>query len=1239
MKKRITLLLRILTTIGMSTYAQNKVIVSEGWDTQSAQEIWTDNDVTWTIDWVEEFSDGSKERYTFTASDRRKLTVLTDWAVLGGYVYQVLTETPEVELVSSTEKTKENAAGVRFKWVREKRKITTRASCKRIIIDEPFPKPIPTEELANEWETVDPFGCVVSYKGKSYTFERKEINVSHSILSSNNQGVYNEYTNINDQLTYTVGDNYITAVAFGVFRCEPSFFPTEWGILYEVKQTVANNETHDSYVYLWSLHFSEGYVLPVVIAPGSRKPDWHFEYCEKTDETAYNSAYFHKGTHSWRNAIASDGDGGMYWTRGGSIVDFKSYELAHECNWDDGHGTSVFTNRYEITLPKLGVIKATDSYSLKLMGSWGGLSAIDQHLKIKMGLYNDTEGGKIIYDGQEINSLKSREFSLESEGPIPVSIQIVPDEGYVLRSVTRDGIDATHYVVDNVLSFSSLSYNTDLRFEFEQGESTPPDDNPEDKDPEAYTVYENGTLTFYYDKLRSERQGQTYDLNEGDNVPGWSAQCEGITRAVFDNSFIYARPTTTYAWFKGCKNLTEIQRWFNLKSSEVTNMARMFENCESLESLDLEYFDTKHVTNMRAMFAGCESIKAFDVSKFNTAQVQDMQQMFMGCSRITTIDVSNFDTQSIQTVQNMFTGCSNLSELVMGSTFVTYEETVCAPVFGNCPLLKTVIFTGDIPASINSNFFSGVGSPDDLARLVFPLAYKNHYWEKFVGYLFYGGYFYRPQDVDQSYTWQLYYYDITAEGNGEVVIDAFRQDIDLGGGYAIIFNFPGMTIREEQKVFLLDHWPGTGVDIKIIPDNNNKVKQVLYKPLRDGETIDVTNELVASGKGGFTYHVDDNGSYPLFVVTFEEKDGDEPDEPQLAATFTVEDAIDGVLIANGIMKTSVIYTNNGSEVVKFYPVIYRSKLEDGEWSGRSNIYSGGSWTLNSGETYKTGTYGNVTDGRYKLEYGYRNADYTKEYILGSMEVEAKYYPMELKGDLTGDDEVNGMDLVALVNMIMGQQTQSAGADINGDGEVNGMDYVALVNIIMAAHSDDVTEARNAEMASSNIIGIEPFNICAGQSREMVITLKNPGMTVTMVQMDMTLPKGLRLSGGYELEHTTPQVHQLYMGGSEQKRRLLLASMQNGVLAGSEGGIIHLTVTADNSFEGGDIVLSNVLCASPELQLARQLQYVLHLNSTTGISNLEPSMLNVQRYFNLSGQRLKAPHKGVNIINRQKIINK
>ncbi len=53
-----------------------------------------------------------------------------------------------------------------------------------------------------------------------------------------------------------------------------------------------------------------------------------------------------------------------------------------------------------------------------------------------------------------------------------------------------------------------------------------------------------------------------------------------------------------------------------------------------------------------------------------------------------------------------------------------------------------------------------------------------------------------------------------------------------------------------------------------------------------------------------------------------------------------------------------------------------------------------------------------------------------------------------KGDVNGDGETNGTDIVAMTNMILGKTEKKAAADLNGDGEVNGTDYVMLVNIVL-----------------------------------------------------------------------------------------------------------------------------------------------------------------------------------------------
>ena len=168
---------------------------------------------------------------------------------------------------------------------------------------------------------------------------------------------------------------------------------------------------------------------------------------------------------------------------------------------------------------------------------------------------------------------------------------------------------------------------------------------------EAYAVYtdENTTLTFYYDKYRSSRPGTTYDLNSGNNAPRWYSDgtYDNVTKVVFDPSFVDACPTTTYAWFYGMTNLT------NIKGISF-------------------YFNTSEVTNMEWMFYYCSSLNSLDLSQFNTAKVTDMTNMFRECSNLQTIYVSDgWSTAAVTSSTNMFYKCNSL----VGGKSTTYNDS------------------------------------------------------------------------------------------------------------------------------------------------------------------------------------------------------------------------------------------------------------------------------------------------------------------------------------------------------------------------------------------------------------------------------------------------------------------------------------------------------------------------------------------------------------------------------------
>ena len=100
-----------------------------------------------------------------------------------------------------------------------------------------------------------------------------------------------------------------------------------------------------------------------------------------------------------------------------------------------------------------------------------------------------------------------------------------------------------------------------------------------------------------------------------------------------------------------------------IDTSGMTSMFCMFENCESLVSLDTTSFNTSHVCDMNSMFYGCSELKTLDVSNWDTSKVTDMSDMFNGCSLIDSLNTTNWDVSNVTDMSSMFKNCSKIINL------------------------------------------------------------------------------------------------------------------------------------------------------------------------------------------------------------------------------------------------------------------------------------------------------------------------------------------------------------------------------------------------------------------------------------------------------------------------------------------------------------------------------------------------------------------------------------------------
>ena len=141
--------------------------------------------------------------------------------------------------------------------------------------------------------------------------------------------------------------------------------------------------------------------------------------------------------------------------------------------------------------------------------------------------------------------------------------------------------------------------------------------------------------------------------------------------------------------FNKCKKLKEIKGFDKLDTSKVIDMEGLFQNCITLEYIDLSNFDTSNVTNMAFMFNHCNRLKEIKgLDKFITSKATTTEGMFQSCFKLEFIDVSSFDTSNVDIMNFMFVDCFKLKGIKGINKLNTKKVTNMTGMFENCLSLK-----------------------------------------------------------------------------------------------------------------------------------------------------------------------------------------------------------------------------------------------------------------------------------------------------------------------------------------------------------------------------------------------------------------------------------------------------------------------------------------------------------------------------------------------------------------------
>ena len=719
---------------------------------------------------------------------------------------------------------------------------------------------------------------------------------------------------------------------------------------------------------------------------------------------------------------------------------------------------------------------------------------------------------------------------------------------------------------------------------------------------------DGSTITFYYDDLKSSREGTVYEIDENsESEKNWlhflfynEEEVMNITTAVFDSSFANARPTSTERWFCELINLQSIENIQYLNTSEVTYMGEMFYGCSSLSRIDVTHFDTSKVTDMHWMFGGCSSLEYVNVGNFNTHNVRSMWGMFDLCSSLRYTDVSHFDTSNVEDIAGLFRECWNLVEIDV-SHFDTHNVKEMSYMFWNCGHLLSL----DVSHFDTSNVTNMMGmfyrclSLQNLDLSNFNTSKVTQMNEMFLG------------------CWSLEGLDLSNFDTSKVTN---MEGMFSGCSYLGYLDISNFDMSKVTDGFSICSGVASEEDpcLLIVPENSDF-----------GEEIDFSGDYFER-KGGY-FRLPETDKLKVEPVTVLKGS---------PSTMAIE-------LKNPSSKKYIGYQFN----ILLPEGVSICKKDNGQYSyTQGNRYGNTQMMINIREQ-NDGSYmvlcfslsntpisghegailslditsdGSLDDGIY--EGAIRGIKFSTtedaDALLPDATFKVNVSKYEL-GDVNNDGSVSITDITMAVNYILGKASDkfhASHADMNHDGEINIADLSEMVEIILNSYNNapvniGVTGGLRMESAGS----------------ECSLYLPDAGL-YKGCQFLVRVPSGCRLSdvsvgAGRELGHRV-----MFRQTGTGLYKVLVFSADGDEFEDVPSALLRLTVDGQN---GGAVELSDIRFTDTDFT---EHGFAAVSSEVTGIGAVAKGA-SESTWYSLDGQKTAQPTKGVFVRDGKKMVVK
>lgn len=156
------------------------------------------------------------------------------------------------------------------------------------------------------------------------------------------------------------------------------------------------------------------------------------------------------------------------------------------------------------------------------------------------------------------------------------------------------------------------------------------------------------------------------------------------------------------AMFSNTANLKTVDL-SKLDTSNATNLSYLFQ-CSGIKSVAFPAMAAPKVTTISGMFDDCASLEDVDLSKLETGEISatGIIYLFMSCANLKNINMgSGINTSAVTSISNMYQGCSSLEEI--DTSWITSEKIKAINYLAkDCTSLKRFTFADNFAGVLMS---------------------------------------------------------------------------------------------------------------------------------------------------------------------------------------------------------------------------------------------------------------------------------------------------------------------------------------------------------------------------------------------------------------------------------------------------------------------------------------------------------------------------------------------------------